>query len=266
MPGPRPETPQPTARQSRLRRLAGLLRARDRQRAITLAVLAFLAIVASGTGVSLYQQLSELRAAPQDSVQWSLAQLETDLLRLEVAIQHAAATPGTDGIREVRQHFDLFYSRLQTVRRGQVFADLRAIEPVERKLQRLQRFLETTVPIVDAGPDALARELDTVHQRVDDLLPVARDISLAGVRLFAAKADTRRQNFVDALLTATAVAFGLILMLAISLAVLDRQHRVSLRRATEISHSRDRLSATIGASLDAVVVADAAGRLYGLVR
>ena len=261
MPGPRPETPQSTARQSRLGRLAGLLRARDRQRAITLAVLAFLAIVASGTGVSLYQQLSELRAAPQDSVQWSLAQLETDLLHLEVAIQHAQATPGTEGIAGVRQRFDLFYSRVQTIRRGQVFADLREITPVAGQVQQLQGFLETTVPIVDAGPDALARELDTVHQRVDDLLPVVRDISLAGVRLFAAKADTRRQNFVDALLTATAVVFGLILLLAISLAVLDRQHRVSLRRAAEISHSRDRLSATIGASLDAVVVADAAGRI-----
>lgn len=261
MPGARPETPQSTARQSRLGRLAGLLRARDRRRAITLVVLSFLAVVATGTGISLYQQLSDLRAAPQDSVQWSLAQLETDLLHLEVAIQRAQATPGTEGIAEVRQRFDLFYSRVQTIRRGQVFADLREIAPVAGQVQQLQGFLATTAPIVDAGPDALARELDTVHQRVDDLLPVARDISLAGVRLFAAKADTRRQNFVDALLTATAVAFGLILLLAISLAVLDRQHRVSLRRAAEISHSRDRLSATIGASLDAVVVADAAGRI-----
>ena len=273
MPDSCAEAPTAKTRPSRWHRLAGLLRGRDRQRGLTLAVLSLLAIVATGTGVSLYQQLSELRAAPQDSVQWSLAQLETDLLHLKIAIHHAEEAEdaadaedaedaeGTAAIADVRQRFDLFYSRVQTIRRGRVFADLRAVEQVERQLEQLHAFLATTAPIVDSGPAALAGELATLNARVDALMPVVRDISLAGVRLFAAKADTRRQNFVDALLTASAVAFGLILLLAISLAVLDRQHRVSLRRAAEVRHSRDRLSATIGASLDAVVVADAAGRV-----
>jgi PAS domain S-box-containing protein len=237
------------------------LQARDRRRALTLAVLCFLAVVATGTGVSLYQQLSELRAAPQDNVQWSLAQLETDLLDLQVAIQHAEAVEGDGSIATVRRRFDVFYSRVQTVRRGTVFEDLRRIEQVERHLQELQTFLERTAPIVDAGEATLTGELEALHARVHELLPVVRDVSLAGVRLYAAQADTRRHNFVDALVTASSVAFGLILLLAVSLAVLDRQHRVSLRRAAEVSQSRDRLSATIGASLDAVVVTDAAGRI-----
>ncbi|WP_051431823.1 hybrid sensor histidine kinase/response regulator [Rhodovibrio salinarum] len=222
-------------------------------------MLAFFALVATGTGVSLYQQLSDLRAAPQDNVQWSLAQLEADLLRLQTAVQDAQAFDGE--IAQVRRHFDLFYSRAQTVRQGRGFAELRRVAQVDRDLQQVQSFLETIVPIVDSDNETLRRQLDQVHNQVRSLLPVVRDISLAGVRLHAAQSDSRRQNFVNALLTASAVAFGLIVLLVLTLAVLDRQHRISLRRAAEVSHSRDRLSATIGASLDAVVVADAAGRI-----
>jgi PAS domain S-box-containing protein len=220
-----------------------------------------LAAAAALVLVLLVEGVRELRTAPHDNLQWTLSQLEVELLRLATAADEARHDEGT--LADVRTRFDVFYSRVRTVGSGRIYDDLRSVPRADETLSELRAFLDRTVPVID-GPDAgLEAHLDVM---IDDLRPLAlsaRALSLQGVQVFARQSDARRASFERFVVAAAFSAVGLILLLAVSLAFLWRAHRISIRRASELSESRNLLRETIDASLDAIVTADSAGRIVG---
>ena len=80
---------------------------RGRYLLVWLAALTILVVV---TGSRLLAEIEALKAAPRDNVQWTLSQLEVDLLLLDQAIRRALTAQGT--LTAVRKRFDLFYSCL----------------------------------------------------------------------------------------------------------------------------------------------------------
>ena len=234
--------------------------ARVRRRSIA-AYLIFLLLAALVllTGLRLHGEVSKLRAAPRDNVQWAVAQLEVDLLHLHLAIEYAMEGEGT--LDEVRRRFDLLYSRVRTVTNGAFFRQLRTDERVEPHIVELEQFLADVVPLVDGPDDRLSTALGDIDDRLGDLNSTARALALEAVRYFAEVSDRERERFVDVLMTALITGLALIVLLAASLLYIDAQRRISARRAAENERSRRRLRATTNAALDAIVVANSEGRI-----
>ncbi|MCC4299963.1 PAS domain-containing hybrid sensor histidine kinase/response regulator [Aurantimonas coralicida] len=230
-----------------------------------LGLAAGLVVIALGVvGLRLFDGVSALRSAPHDNLQWSLAQIEVDLLQLTNAAD--VFDHPEQGLGEFRRRFDIFYSRMNTVSSGAVFAELRDIDSIGAILARINGFLAETVPLVD-GDDRMLRAVgDRVRADIEALRDPVRRLSLEGVRLFAKLSDSQRIAFEALLLTASLVAAALIVILAVASAVLTRQYRISIQRLQELQRNRERLAATINSALDAIIVSDENGRLIEMNR
>lgn len=239
-----------------------LLRKRtDRRRLLRgrylLVWLAALTVLVLVTGSRLLAEIEALKAAPRDNVQWTLSQLEVDLLLLDQAIRRASTAPET--LAAVRKRFDLFYSRVDTLTNGSMFAELRSGSPGTENLLELQTFLKDSITLIDGDDDALQRELEPLAARTRELAATVRELSLKGVKLYAAASDARRNTFTSTLVISIYVSGGLILLLGVLMVFLGRQSRISQERARDSDRARRRVAATVNASLDAVVVADGNG-------
>lgn len=225
--------------------------------AALIAVAAFASLVVFG--LRLYEEVKAFRVAPRDNVQWSLSQLEVDLLMFATAAERAE--DGEVPLSEVRRRYDIFFSRVGILARGAVFADLRAEEETKAPLTRLEDFLARWQPVIDGPDNRLRRALPVLENELIALREDARDLSLRGIAVFADKSDDRRRVFERILLIASLFAVGLILALGAMLVALVRQYDTSVRRAAEVERSRRRLAATFDTSLDAIIVANADGRI-----
>ncbi|AJE48641.1 hybrid sensor histidine kinase/response regulator [Celeribacter indicus] len=212
--------------------------------------------------IRLIGAADELRAAPHDNLQWSLSQLEVDLVKLQNAALGAQARAGAAAeLGEVRNAFDLFFSRVGTVAEGRPFVPLRRTEAGASALAHLTSFLETYMPLVD-GPDVgLRNGLAELAAAAGDLRGPTRNLSLAGVSQFAAAADAARGEFQRLIWFALLAAGSLLLLLALLTTTLILQGRRSARQAGEVALSEGRLNAVINASLDAIVAIDNTGQV-----
>ncbi|MEQ9124074.1 MAG: PAS domain S-box protein, partial [Alphaproteobacteria bacterium] len=226
--------------------------------AVIAAVIGVVVVVSVALSWRLYDYVLDLRTAPRDNVQWTLAQLEVDLLNLTTAV---LTTDETGDLAPLRRRYDIFYSRVGLIARGQVFAAVRGEPRIAEQLQSVERFLAETTPLVD-GPDWLLRaELPALAVRLADQRQVAREMSIGAVRIFADHSDVRRQRFEELLVLTAAVVLALIVLLVLALVFLAREHRTSVDRGVAAARSRERLAAAIDVALEAIVVVDDRGRI-----
>lgn len=222
--------------------------------------LLFVVGIAAATvlNVQIFRQAQDFREAPRDNVQWTLAQLEVEVLNFAAALaqsQHSLDLPN------VRKRFDLFYSRVALLNTGGMFRPLKADPAAKRELDALSMFLEQSTPTIDSPDAALEAALPALVARMREVHGAARRLSLAAVTIFAEASDRQRSEFESLLWITGATGVGLILLLLVSLAVLSRQRRLAETRAIDAARSRERLAATIQASLEAIIVADQDGRI-----
>lgn len=227
-------------------------------------------VVVSLLTVELNGQLEQMRSAPHDDVRWSLLQLEVDTIALEAVIESARAdlliNNGDAGaiaprLAELRRRYDILWSRVDVLSTGRAFGELRRTTEVHQSLTAVRVYLLDATDLIDGDDAHLAGALDQLTTGVHKLRGTARQAAVVGVRVFAAMSDARRQEFTSLLKTTAIAGLCLILALAAALAGLRRQIRISNERGKESAQSRGRLAAAINASLDAIVVSDARGRI-----
>lgn len=224
----------------------------------TLAVLAGLvALIAIGfLSYDVARKIRLLGSASSDNVQWSLTQTEVEFLALQNQIE---ADPVDLG--QLRERFDIFYSRIGMVNRAAVFAELRANEISSAHLDAIAAFLDETVALIDADDAVLLAGLPTLAQRSEQLRPIVRAMSLSGLRLFAETADEQRQA-VARTLTELAVALAaLIGALALAIVYLYRLNIRIFNRELENNQTATRMRTVMGTSLDGVIISDGEGRI-----
>jgi PAS domain S-box-containing protein len=227
------------------------------RRAVLLAAGLLVVVLTIWLGQRLFDQLAELRSAPRDNAQWTLSQIEADVLHLEAMVVRARLDEAS--ATQVRRRFDLLFSRANMLRQAEVFRPLRDNQTISPFITGLLAAIDRAAAMVDRDDRALMADLDGLLAEVVQMRTLARSLALEGVVVFADLSDRRREDFVRLLGVAFGVAFALILALGATLAILWRQATVSSRRAWETLRSRERLAATVDASLDAIVVVDALG-------
>lgn len=232
------------------------------QRWTSVAVL-LICVVLGVLGSQLARELTFLRAAPNDNIQWTLAQVEVELLTLLNAVRVAGAAPGPEEalLSQVRTRFDIFYSRAATISNSPVFSELAADEAVSVPLQRLIGDLKDAVPLIDESDERLAEGLSDLILTFEQLRPTVRRLSLEGVREFADLSDNRRRKFAQLLFQTAGAGAFLIVALFAALAILFNQRRIADERLHEIRKNDDRYANTVNASLDAIIVANGAGTI-----
>ena len=212
------------------------------------------------TAIAVAQDLRLLNSARSDNVQWTLSQAEVEFLEYEIQLGQMAEGAATD-LKSLRREFDIFYSRISTLKQASIYAELREIPEFSRSLRIVDTFLNRSVDRIDA-PDA-----ELVAQ-LPDLLELARDVRIdvrrlanSGLNYFAEDSDRRRNNVAVTLMKLAGAVTALLvtlLILALYLASLNAQN---VRRRAEAVQASARMNIVTSTALDAVVVSDCNGRI-----
>jgi PAS domain S-box-containing protein len=161
----------------------------------------------------------------------------------------------------VRQRFDIFYSRVGIIRSGKLYRPIAEEPEVRQALGRVEDFLAGAVPLIDGDDPALRSALEPLHASMVELRGDIRTVVLAGVTRFSALAIARRDEIARLLMQVAAVTIALVVALVGFALVLVGLNRIAKRRAEDLAITGERLSTVVSTALDAIVVADAAGRV-----
>ena len=206
------------------------------------------------------REIDALATANADSTQWSLAQSEVEFLRLRTVL--LGADPGAAAsLAAVRRAFDVFYSRVQTIRSSRSFSDVREMAEVAEALATIQRFLDDSIPLIDGSDEGLAEALGSLDATSAPLAADLRTLSLAGVKVFARRSEMQRERVAAALQDLALVASLLALLVVGFVALLALLLRSSRRRAGQLHLAESRLRAIATTSLDAILVIGRDGRI-----
>ena len=238
----------PAMRSARLRRGAAL--------AALAGVLAVLALVS----IPVFRNIQDLATANSDNVQWTLAQVEVEYFSLKTALSQDVGTSVVDP-GEMRRRFDVFYSRVGTVRQAQVFAPLREDVGFREALAEIQAFLDRAVPVIDAPDARLMVARRDLLEDVAALRPEVRALALGGIERFAELSDSRRQEVLNTLKLTAGLVLGLIGVLLVALVVLLQMFQDGARQARRLRQTTSRLDAIVSNSLAAIFVTDRNGHV-----
>ncbi len=203
-------------------------------------------------GISVAREVSQLDRSEQGNAQWSLSQTEIEFLEFANAI----SGPETD-LSNLRLRYDIFYSRIVTLRDASAFAQLRQEAVFMAELDAIKDFLDATVDIID-GPDAILRDrLPEVLTLAQSARPHTRLLAIAGLQRFTEVADAQRRAVALTTAELAAAIVALFAGLALALFNLDRTNKRAAARGRELQQSAARMNTIIETALDGVIVTDA---------
>ena len=212
------------------------------------------------TSLAVARDLRLLNSARSDNVQWTLSQAEVEFLEYEMLLGEAAGAAVPD-LKALRREYDIFYSRIATLRQASTYSELRELQDFSRSLKIVETFLIRSLDSIDAPDAALIAQLPELRDLARDIRPTVRMLANSGLNYFAEDSD-RRRNDVAVTLTKLAGAVTALLvtllLLALYLGYLNAQN---VRRRAEVVQASERMKIVTGTALDAVVVSDADGRI-----
>lgn len=209
-------------------------------------------------GGDVRSKLNLLATARSDALQWNLAQLEVELLRLQDAIV-SADRDGIGEVFQVRQRFDIFFSRINTFLESPLYSELGNPEVSANELTEITRYLQSNVKLIDLPDSDLFNTLPKLAAETRSLYPVVRRFTVEGVEHFAKTSDLQREKISRTLSELVLFLFALIAALLFTILILLRLFRKSQSMSDEKDIARTRLEAMVESSLDAILVVDTKG-------
>lgn len=200
-------------------------------------------------------EIEELSSASSDNVQWSLSQSEVEFQEFSGRIRVGADLAG------IRRRFDIFYSRINTVSKAQVFEELRQDDEFRTTLQNIQNWLDTTVPYIDASDVELTSQIPRLAGLVQDIRPDVRTLSNSGLKIFAQNADRQRADVAKTLTELALALAALISALGLAVLYLFRLNKKLRRQERSQRQTATRMNTVINTSLDGVIISDDRGHI-----
>jgi PAS domain S-box-containing protein len=189
-----------------------------------------------------------------------MAQTELEVVRFGDMIRRVKAGDVQD-LSQLRRRFDLFYSRINTLRESPLYRELREDELIQDGLSQAQLFLQRYTPIIDGGDAELRQNLTSMDQSLTELREDIREMVIQAVRIFARKADSQREDLSMTLMRLAVWMTALIGALFVAITVLYRMFRRGLRVSRESQQVQSRLEAMVTSALDAILMMDRDGRI-----
>lgn len=225
---------------------------RGRTFALIAGVVAVLSIALLTYNVA--REIRLLGSAQSDNVQWSLVQSQVEF----IDFQNELGADPVD-LTQLRQEFDVFFSRVTTLEQATVFEGLRADPTSRQHLDNLLRFLDGAVVIIDGSNADLIAQLPDLAAMTTATAPVARALANSGLDLFAQSADDQRQAVARTLTQLAFAIAALIAVLTLAVLFLNRLNARIYRRERENHHTSTRMTTVMSTSLDGVIVCDSNG-------
>ncbi|MBT26528.1 MAG: hybrid sensor histidine kinase/response regulator, partial [Rhodobacteraceae bacterium] len=225
---------------------------------LTAAVLCIVAIISLAQAVS--RDLTLLESANSDNVQWTLSQAEVEYLEFERELDHGIAR-GAPDLDQIRQEFDIFYSRIATLQNGALYQDLRQTRDFTEALTGIRAFLDRHVPLIDGLEAASEQELLVLQRETAELDSEVRKLANSGLFYFAKLSDERRKSIAISLQRLALVTTSLIAALALLAYYSHWMRHQAQRGKIELQKAYARVNTVVNASLDAVIVSDNQGRI-----
>ncbi|MGB7240705.1 MAG: PAS domain S-box protein, partial [Sulfitobacter sp.] len=205
-------------------------------------------------------KIGALATANSDSVQWSLAQSDVELLALQATISGAIADPALP-ISTVRTRFDIFYSRARTLSTSPLFEDVRKDPEMGLALGSIEDYLENSVALIDSDDQTLLDALPRLRTMTSEIRNDVRNFNMKGVSVLSRISDAQRTQTAETLNLAAIMILALFFILIVMLGLLVYLFRRSQLRTIEQSLIRARLAAIVSTSLDAVVAVNKSGAI-----
>ena len=216
---------------------------------VTVALVAFLAF-------NVVREIRLLGSAQSDNVQWALAQVEIEFL--EFANQ---ASQEPIDIIQLREEFDVFFSRVTTLEEASAFEDLRSNKISLEYLNGLTAFLDQSVTIIDSADEELLRAMPELLTMTLQIRPLVRTLSNSGLAVFAHAVDIQRLAVAFTMVQLAIAIAMLIGVLALAIIYLNLLNARVYRREREKNQTMTRMKSVMSTSLDGVVMCDKDGKI-----
>jgi PAS domain S-box-containing protein len=220
---------------------------------VGLAVITYMSIVVAS-------DLRLLNSARSDNVQWTLSQTEVEFLEYEMHLGEAAGAETPD-LKTLRREFDIFYSRMTTLREASTYSELRDLPAFSRNLRIVDTFLARSVDRIDAPDAELIAQLPELLQLTKDTRINVRMLANSGLNYFAESSDRRRNNVAVTLTQLAGAVTALLTTLLILALYLGHLNNQNERRRAEAEQASARMKVVTSTALDAVIVSDSNGRI-----
>ena len=240
-----------------------------RNHRLLIMVILVLAIATAVGGFYIFRQIEnqmeQHAAAASDNRTWVIAQLEVDLTKFSLVMSEAMVSENpTDRVENVREQFDILYSRVSLLRNGESLndTDMETL-PAWQFLSADDGLLERSIPLIDGPDDALIRALPAL---IDDLAGIRSDIRTAVVdAVFSvmSRGDMIRKNLRDTLRMFAVATLWLISGMAALMVGLFLQSRSRTMHARALEYALQNMRTTINSALDAVLIVNADGQVVG---
>lgn len=216
-------------------------------------------LVIAFLSLDVVRKIDQQKTASTDNVQWQVAQITVEYLQLLLTVE--AAIDGKAPLDDVRLRFDVFYSRMTTMKSGPVFAVVRKDAEFSASYDAVWAFLDRSVPIIDGSDADLQKALPALLADVSNLRLKAAALSMTGIRVFANRTDSEREGIARTLLQVSVLTLGLIVAMGVLAAGLARMNTAMKRQVHKNIVQGARVKAVFATSLDGIIVVDAVGRV-----
>lgn len=225
------------------------------------AVLALTALIGL-LAVDLVRKLDTLNRATSDNVEWQLSQVEVEYLSLVNDVSNAQAQPPVAGLSDVRQRFDVLYSRIVTLDTGLMFTELRQSTNVGALVATLRADLDRLIPMLDGPDPELQRTLPELQQDLIAHRDTIREVALTSLSFFAKQASESGASVAATLERVSIITGLLIAMLAGLTFVLWRFYLTAQFHSRKAELTGERMTSVVETALDGVIIAD----MQGIIR
>ncbi|SDN84812.1 PAS domain S-box-containing protein [Lutimaribacter pacificus] len=242
---------------------------------VLLAGIALLVAVGLSLGWRGTQEMRLLADSQSDELIWTVTQAEVEFLEFERVILRQMMR-GDGDAAALRDAFDVYYSRLTTLRVSPLYRDYIEAAGQRVRLAELGVRSDALLPLIDADDATLLAGADRLLVSVDGM---RRDLRRLGSRVMQTVAQRReemRKGIYAVMRDLAIVVVALLASMGVLSLLVWRLFRFLRARAREMRQTSTRLSTIVTTSQDAIVVTDdddritefnaAAEALFGLGR
>ncbi len=228
---------------------------------LTIVFLGALGVLTAFLGRVVLNELDNIGAIATERLTWNLSQVQVEHLQLK-ELAHLAEDG--EGLHVLRLKFNIFYSRVATLRESPMFAELRSDTEASEALDRIQARLDHFLPIVDGSDRGLLYSLPGFILELQDNGHDTRKLVRYGLLAEEHASAVKKRHLSLTLKRLAWVLLVLVMALGLTALMIWRLFHRSQMLSAANSITTARMRAIVTSSLDAILMVDVRGRIMSI--